>query len=496
MSDAMNDRDLQKGLDAIASNPREVMLKIPEKRDANGKPLAKPSSLFSQSAIQSGDFVQHRDSVRKTFSTVVDGAYISLEDCIPGKAPYAANDRPESLADTIKYTDLASMEAAGLMQAQLPVQPWSDDYWGLYRGCLGKRYGDPEFPDSQDWKEHYTYVTQNAAQGIVSEGNEDLIDLLSPAEKYDLLIGDASGNLTRAMWAQGQSYYDRSGAVETWMGICHGWAPAAYMLPRPKKPITVIAADGKTELTFYPADLKALASLLWAQANMPTRFVGGRCNEKDPEVDENGRFVASAALDTNPGTWHLVVVNQIGVAKRSFVMDATYDYEVWNQPVSSYEYRYFNPQTLQLAGSLAEATVSKAQFQRDLFKKFRSPQAVNFVGIVMEVSYIREHAPEQTDGDGPENDVINTVVYKYDLELDASGRILGGEWYTGKSHPDFLWTPAPGTRAFSAADQYATGSWDSKHALPQSWRTAAISAASRGMPLGKLVEALLALANQ
>ena len=44
------------------------------------------------------------------------------------------------------------------------------------------------------------------------------------------------------------------------MGICHGWAPAAFMVQRPTKMVEVLAADGKTKIKFYPSDIKALAN--------------------------------------------------------------------------------------------------------------------------------------------------------------------------------------------------------------------------------------------
>ena len=114
----------------------------------------------------------------------------------------------------------------------------------------------------------------------------------------------------------------------------------------------------------------------------------------------------------------------------------------------------------------------------------------------MQVRYMVETAPEQRDSDGPNYDAVNTVIYKYDLELNAEGRIIGGEWFTGKCHPDFLWTPPQNARATSPADQQATGSWEANQVLPQSWRRAGISAASRGMPLAKVVEALIRLASE
>jgi hypothetical protein len=496
MYDPMNDDDLQKELEAFDHDPAQEMGRLPVKRDATGELVKRPFTAFSERDVEGGDFALHRDTVRKSFSTVVDGVYISLEDCIPGKAPIEAGDRPENLVDAVKYVDLAAMETAGLRKAVLAEksQPWSDDYWAIYLGCLGKRYADPEFPGSSDWLANRDYIRQHPAASLVSAGGA-AIDLLSPAEKYDLLVSDSASRLTAAMWAEGESYYNASGQVERWMGICHGWAAASYMLPRPTKPVTVLAADGSTKITFYPADIKALASLLWASANTVTRFIGGRCNDKDPATDANGRVISAKAFDTNPGTWHLAFVNQLGAAGRSLVMDATYDYEVWNQPMAGYEYRYFNPQTMRLARTLKDATVTRGNYTRDRFKKYRSRNAAAYVGVIMQARYMVETTPAQHSSDGPSLDAVNTAIYKYDLELNAAGRIIGGEWFTGKCHPDFLWTPPRGARAISPAEPMASGAWEPGQALPESWSHAGMAAAARGMPLAKIVEALIRLAN-
>ncbi|HND10552.1 MAG TPA: hypothetical protein PLY80_08945 [Pseudomonadota bacterium] len=491
----MDDVALQESLDAFAANPKAATATPPPKYDPNGRPVTRSTTFFDASDLANGHYVLHRDSVRKTFHTVIDGVVISLEDATPGKAPIEAADRPENLVDRLVYRRLAEMDKAKLLKARLSQNPWSSDYWALYQGCLGKRYADPKFPGSLKWEENHAYVKQHPVSAVLSSGGAGAIDQLSPAEKYDLLAGDPTGTLATAMWDEGRSYFDSSGSVETWMGICHGWAPASYMMPRPSKTVTVLAADGKTQVRFNPTDIKGLASLLWANANTVTRFIGGRSNDKDPAVDENGRPLSPQVFDTNPGTWHLCVVNQIGVAKRGFVMDATYDYEVWNQPVLGYSYRYFNPQTMRLATKLSTATISRAKFTRDPFRKYRSAEAASFVGIIMEVSYVVEKLAAPCSTDGPGDDAVRTVVYKYDLELDASGRIIGGEWYTGKCHPDFLWTPPGTARAIGPAEQFATGGWTPGQPLPESWRKAAVRSAESGIPLAKIIESLISFAN-
>jgi hypothetical protein len=176
------------------------------------------------------------------------------------------------------------------------------------------------------------------------------------------------------------------------------------------------------------------------------------------------------------------------------VMDATFDYEVWNQPVLSYEYRYFNPQNMRVVGSLAEAQVMMADFTSDRFKHYRSG-VVSVVGIAMDVSYIVETKPSHDTSDGPAKDGINRVSYVYDIEQDAMGGIIGGEWYSNK-HPDFLWTPPVGEKATTQSDAQAVGLWRKNERLPAAWEHAGRQAAATDKaPLASIVDSLIAFAN-
>jgi hypothetical protein len=470
------------------------MDRVPPKRTPSGAPLSGPVTAFGAATIASGDFVGQRDGVRSgLYDEDAAGNVVRVADLVPGKAPIQAHDRAEDVVDALRYAKPADMDRAKVSEGALAETPWSSTYWPVYAGLLGNRYADPDFPTSDDWKANHAYAVAHPAAKVIASGDADAIDMLSPSEKYDLLVGDAHGTLTAAMWSEGKEEYDRSGKVETWMGICHGWAPASYMFARPRRTVTATSPGG-IQITFYPSDIKALASLLWANSPPPVRFIGGRCDEKAPKKDENGRVLDDACFDTNPGTWHLAVVNQIGVAKRALVMDATYDYEVWNQPVCAYAYHYFNPQTMSFAASMAEGTVARADFTRDRFAKYRSAGYAAALGVAMRTRYVAETPPSHDPTDDPSSDRIVVVDYFYDLELDGAGNILGGEWYVNR-HADFLWCPAPGRRAVTPADAFATGTWDASTAVPESWRSAAVRASASGMPLAKIVERLIALAS-
>ncbi len=385
-------------------------------------------------------------------------------------AAWDGHNRPESLLGEGDWLrSLEQMESAQVLKYYLPESPWAADYFPIARGGLAARAFDAEFLKLKDWKSRYDYIEKHPLKEIYEKKTADEVDRLSVAEKYDLLSGQVHGSLSHSMWREGKSYFDRDGKVEDWMGICHGWAPASIMVPRPKKKLNLVNPDN-VPITLYPAEIKGLISLQWANNPYRVRFIGQRCNSNSPKKDEVGRVIEEGCFDVNPATWHLVTANRLGVAKKSFVFDATYDYEVWNQPIYGYQYTYFNPKTGEEKTNLAEAKVELKDFEDDTFKKHRDPRAVWVIGIAMVVGYTIEYGVNRFPEDNPDFDTLTWARYLYDLELDADGKIIGGEWYTYQ-HPDFLWAPEDGETADSPGDAYMQAAqWQKAKPLPNSWR--------------------------
>jgi hypothetical protein len=486
-------------LKAFGLDPAAAMEQLPPKRDFATGERAQPRARFSAEQIASRDFVTLKDQARQKQCTTVGDARVCLGELLPGRAPWQDNDRPEVLADNgaSLVRSLEHMDKSGLSSARLAETPWSDHYWAFYSGELAYRYADKRLGKrSKNWLKYWTFAQEHDFIEIFKTGDLAQIELLSPSEKYDMLVGDMNGSLTAANWADGKSFYDSVGKVEDWMGLCHGWAVASYMIPRPAHAIDLVAADGGTMITFYPSDIKGLATQLWAKGQNNNRFAGGRCNDKRPRRARNGRLLSEECFDTNPGTWHLSVVNQIGVSQRSFVIDSTYDYEVWNQPVYSYQYSYFNPQTLEPVATLAEAAVKMGEFTQDRFGRFRSPDAVAVVGIAMDLAYVIETDPNHEKFDSPAKDKLQIVQYLYDLELDRDGEIIGGEWYES-AHPDFLWTPAIGDLPTTPGDRLVQGHWRGTTPMPLTWHKAAVATSQgSGAPLARIVKILSELARE
>lgn len=489
-------KDLKTFLQEFHSNPTKVMEQTPVKEGAG---LSQQAIVIPSDAIEDNNFLDIKNQVRSNICKIVNGATVCANE-LTGRAGVQYNDRAEDLIDlgSDLVKSLAEMDEKGLNRGELSVRPWSDDYWAIYKGVLAFRYADPNKKDDSDWAINTDYVRDNKSDLLIESG---FINLLSPAEKYDLLVGDKNETLTQSMLEEGRSYYENQGEVESWMGICHGWAPAAFMLDRPTSIVNVVAADGETMIPFYPSDIKALGSLLWAEVRTYTNFSGGRCNAKDPKRDEeSGRIIDQDCFDTNPGTWHKSVVNQIGISDRSFVIDATYDYEVWNQPVYAYSYRYFNPQSYDSSYDDYQAVaVAVEDYTKDKFKSFRDSKAKSIVGVEMRLQYIAETHPTHREYDNKNYDYVTSVTYRYDLELNEKGEIIGGEWYSNK-HPDFLWVPPQGTRALTRLDKLIEEAieggrkdlvWEKDAPVPAIWQQYIRDYSRQGQPLGLIVEGLI-----
>ncbi len=454
------------------ANPYKEMDRLPDLITNSGDTL--PRGYINWDEIR--ETLPHRIGIR---ASIINDNHLEGSGVNPPEPD--ERDLPERLVENGEVErNLAKIETLDLNKASVPVLPWADSYWPMYKGLIGIRYADRKFPNSKDWGVNYQYIQANPAGTIARSGDRAAINVLSPAEKYDIAIGDSSFSLTQYSWNQGGAQYERHGRVASWMGICHGWAGASHMLtPIPNHSVTVISASG-IPVVFDPQDIKALESMLWANASPRTRFVGNRCNIPNPPKNANGRILDPKCFDSNPAVWHMAITNQMGIHLRSFVMDSTFDAEVWNFPLVKYQYRYFHPEIWKEGKTLQESIVPIGNFRVDKFKEFRSPLAKYVVGIAMDITHVNAILPMQgRQGTTP----LKTVRLVYDLELDENLNMVGGEWYSN-AHPDFLWTFSLGSQAMTPYDpKLLADPWSPSTPVPEHWMPVAKSASKRGAPL-------------
>jgi hypothetical protein len=297
-------------------------------------------------------------------------------------------------------------------------------------------------------------------RNVLSLTEAEIAQQLSPAEKYDLLMGDMNFSLTNNIVAEIDYRFDHkldwnSGlwheqkGMTTWVGICDGWTVASLHTPRPVRTVRVRGATGQV-VTFYPDDLKALASHLFARTNqwLGIERAGNRCQTRKPNAAE--------CRDVDAGLWHATVLNRIGLDQRGFVIDVDNNYKVNNHPVFGYDVQYFNP-TNGHVGSIMQSTVPIDQvMSRGTFH----PDATHIVGVRMTVTMLDYDWPTGEEQDSPAYDKLKTATYVYALEMDPQGTILAGEWQSqgrkflffgsnGEKQPDMMWMIAPYQLAWS-----------------------------------------------
>ncbi len=288
-------------------------------------------------------------------------------------------------------------------EGQLSKIPWVDSYWPSYEGGISARWNTTN-PQS------FSYTSPSLGQ--LQNMTEQEIAELSPSEKFDIFNSRYDFPLTKSEMTR------TSPNRPAWEGLCHGWAPAAAAYQEPK-PTVVTNADG-IRIPFGSADVKALLTYNQGQfANPATQFLGKRCNVKFSEV-VSGRAEAEDCKGVNPGAFHIVLSNQIGLMNESFMADVTRDFEVWNHPIYGFSSRLMS---------------------KDGVSPGAAPGTVREVVAETRMVYTVEGQPQWNALAGQESAYTHVKTYQYRLELDGAGRIVGGAWLSS-DRPDFLWKQA------------------------------------------------------
>lgn len=448
----------------------------------------------------------------------------------------------EEIVTKIKYLsedqepvmNVHEMMRLGLSEARTKNAPWSGPYWPLKQGMVANPYMERTFLDIFDYIpgvddiKPYDSRRDDILLNIMRYSGKDL-SKLAPSEKYDLLLG-TNMDLSNRVWdfinkwkhdmkwdfltsidLPGPEYEIKKEnyIIANWEGICHGWAPASGIVPKPVKTVNVTLPDGRS-LPFFPEDIKALISLTWANSLVQDNILseGLRCKRRFPKKDKFGRYydeipedgiVLPRCADIHPAVIHMTLANVTGKQGRSFVVDKASKIAVSNQPVSGYKFNYFHPES-GYKRSFKESLVSYEQYKaRDPFADARNPETKFVIGVETELTYADWTLIKKPKSRKYNEDKYKEVKFNYDLELDADGNIIGGQWRATKDpyeavqsphddpgkhvpetqQPDFLWIiPKNHKTFFKPYPGLEDWNITSGTAAPQSWTNAAVSAHS------------------
>lgn len=353
-------------------------------------------------------------------------ATLVLMACRPNEAPNSLKEawnpinHPQRFEANYEFR-LDQLPDAG--EAQGPQ--WSGDYWPSDKGGIAYRWNA-----SGGIKEKVAYTLPSKEQWSSIDTRS-----LSPAEKYDIFAGDANFTLTRLERSRTRvlaslpdsSEYVPGFQIQSWEGLCHGWAPASILYEEPA-PVTLRSPDG-IEVAFGSADIKALLTYAMHEGvGSRDEQLGSRCEANFGELRrqlQEGKISQAAyqsaveslsCRDTNAGSFHVVLSNELGKRQKAFIADVTRDFEVWNQGIVSYR---------------SERADVKKQRSPDA-----APETVYEVDVATEIKYINEI--KSTWNANGRQQIYKQADYRYRLELNEDQEIVGGKWLS-EDRPDFLW---------------------------------------------------------
>jgi hypothetical protein len=344
--------------------------------------------------------------------------------------PWNKNNDPARFSPSYNYkfsTNPAQAPGSLPLKAVLSNEnmPWSSSYWPRNKGSINYQW-NTERPDGFELNlSNPRYMSR------------DELARLSPAQKFDLAQGRYDYPLANAV---------KKGSKKTAKdveGICDGWTASAIQFQEPK-PIDFKNPQGQI-IPFGSSDLKALmsydVSLNQPDGGLGSVLIGGYCG------GGLGMKLRSAdCIDINPGAFHVILANEIGLRQRSFAADIDPLHETWNQPVYGFEFEVTgsaSPESDKAAKAYhihakmmyGEDDPADASQKKKVFHWNPAIGTDNFTGTTLELDYI--------------------------LELDWSDRIVGGKWDDGSlyKHPDIFWKPTKAiqfTEEFNLLNQLVT----------------------------------------
>jgi hypothetical protein len=340
-------------------------------------------------------------------------------------------------------TKLGDLKLSGVQKDHLP---YSDSYWPLNLGGIAYRWYVPRTAEDKAKRTEFESLAPALKKELAADSwnyklytKEELeklpaaaLEVLSPAEKYDIYEGNFGYPTVRDV--RKRSPKDS----EYWEGICNGWSAAALNHAEPA-PVTLPslakASKGAKQIIvpFGSADVKALLAWMyqksftddWWQRVFKKKvversFVGDLCRSELLDMSEAEANDIAACADTNPAAFHIVIGNQMGREGRGFLMDFDRGHEIWNQPVFGYDSKIVGEQGP--SRNATKGTVSEVIVETDLY--FADD---TFDGVAYWEPSV-----------GTDWYSYDAAHYKYSLELDIDGKIIGGKWLE-RELPELAW---------------------------------------------------------
>ena len=402
--------------------------------------------------------------------------------------PWNGTNNPKNMNAKYQYRFDALPLKGTLDDAHMP---WSDNYWesdwagiSLRWMNLREQQLDPEGTERLDKYAQFKYSppTRDEIRGM---SQADLAKL-SPAEKYDLLMGRYDFPTLKSERAR------TSPTRPDWDGICHGWGPAAihYAEPLPvevKNPDGVMVPFGSSDVKgllsyyyavpaydyargsrqllkqgsalFYSPKLDAFDLSQWiALPSFEGTFWSG--HQVQPEKLSDGKFCEDPkysapyggiekCLDSHSVTGFVEALNVVGqVGARPVKRDLFGVKGITDPNAGAFHVVMANQLGLMKEGFIANIPkkVKNAEIWNQPIVGFETRildyndrKRGDQIEVRTKLTYTSEIAQQWEPVINTPKQRFATMEFTYTLELDRQGNIVGGEWANRKNHPSFVW---------------------------------------------------------
>lgn len=296
------------------------------------------------------------------------------------------------------------------LKATLPKHktPWANSFWPRKKGSINYRW-NTESPIG--------FKLNRPAEYVVRSMSLNELARLSPAEKFDLVQGHYDYPLSKSVEKGSKK------TAKDFEGICDGWTASALQFAEPA-PVTMKNPDGIV-IPFGSSDIKALmsydVSINMEMGALEADFVGEYCG-----TPLGRKLGLPGCNDVNPGALHVILANQLGLKQESVAADLDAGRETWNYPLIAYEFQIVGQAPVEKEVAEAYVVHAKITYAEDDPEGEKAPKVFTWNPTVGTPDY--QSAVMELD---------------YILELDFSGRIIGGKWLGSSKdrHPDLLWMP-------------------------------------------------------
>lgn len=199
------------------------------------------------------------------------------------------------------------LRALGLFDVTLEpdAATWSSNFFPSWFGSEGGRWMDGS--TKLVWRTLFGFSPPTEAQ-VRAMGDDERFRL-SPTEKLDVALGRWDFPATKQALDRTHNAHPKP---RYWNGRCNGVATASLAQREPFRVVEVIAKDG-TRVRFHPNDVKALLAASYYKPES-SAVIG--------EVCDTIAFDAPAVCSMNPAVLVVALLDRIGIAKKSFLIDA------------------------------------------------------------------------------------------------------------------------------------------------------------------------------